>query len=406
MSEERMHKLFSLNTVFTPATPIEKKQFFAGRIEQIRDVLDAAMEPGRHAVIFGERGVGKTSLANIISEELPDSLVLRVSTDSTTHYNTLWRKIFRRIIFSSEQKKGLGFVADNGGKEVFPISELLPKDETITIDDVILIFEKFNISILLIIDEFDRLSDTQTKTLIADTLKSFSDTGEPITVVLVGVANTVTELIGEHPSIERNIKQIKLHRMTKKELAQIIDNGIEILEMEIDENVKTKITSLSQGFPHFTHLLSKYSAKEAIDEDRNLINEVDLKLAIEKAVDDTQESIRKKYQIATIASKKETLFPYVLLSAAIIETDEFNSFRASDLVKPMRELTKRPEIELPFFTYHIGKLSSDERGNVFEKIGVAQRHRYRFSNPLMKPFIIMRGYSDGIIDGETLFELI
>src|SRR5262245_4364266 len=53
--------------VFTPATPIKVRELFAGRKQQITKVLDAVNQPGLHAVLFGERGVGKTSLANVIA---------------------------------------------------------------------------------------------------------------------------------------------------------------------------------------------------------------------------------------------------------------------------------------------------------------------------------------------------
>ena len=39
---------------------------FAGRREQMDRAFAAVFSPGEHAVIYGERGVGKSSLANII----------------------------------------------------------------------------------------------------------------------------------------------------------------------------------------------------------------------------------------------------------------------------------------------------------------------------------------------------
>jgi transcriptional regulator with AAA-type ATPase domain len=53
----------ALNIAFSPHTPINKAQFFKGRTEQIRAVTDTIRTPGLHAAIYGERGVGKTSLA-------------------------------------------------------------------------------------------------------------------------------------------------------------------------------------------------------------------------------------------------------------------------------------------------------------------------------------------------------
>ena len=72
--------------VFTPATPVSESALFAGRMKELRRVIDTISQRGRHSMIFGERGVGKTSLASVISSRLrvPDAVVIapRVNCDS------------------------------------------------------------------------------------------------------------------------------------------------------------------------------------------------------------------------------------------------------------------------------------------------------------------------------------
>ncbi len=55
---------------FTPGPPIDEVAHFAGRKATIQRLQDIAIEKVRHAIIFGERGVGKTSLANIFHKDL------------------------------------------------------------------------------------------------------------------------------------------------------------------------------------------------------------------------------------------------------------------------------------------------------------------------------------------------
>lgn len=50
--------------VFSPGAPIRERELFSGRLDQISQLLDAVRQNGKHAVIFGDPGVGKTSLAN------------------------------------------------------------------------------------------------------------------------------------------------------------------------------------------------------------------------------------------------------------------------------------------------------------------------------------------------------
>src|SRR5271166_1030071 len=90
-----------VSRVFTPATPISENALFAGRMEQLRRVVDTINQRGQHAIIFGERGVGKTSLASVISSRLrmPDTTVVapRVNCDSGDTYASLWKKLLSQI---------------------------------------------------------------------------------------------------------------------------------------------------------------------------------------------------------------------------------------------------------------------------------------------------------------------
>lgn len=53
-------------SAFQPRSPISDLSLFAGRWDQIVAIVDAIAQTGLHVVLFGERGIGKTSLANIV----------------------------------------------------------------------------------------------------------------------------------------------------------------------------------------------------------------------------------------------------------------------------------------------------------------------------------------------------
>jgi ATP-dependent Clp protease ATP-binding subunit ClpA len=54
-----------ITDAFSPGAPIQERELFAGRANELQALMDAVMQRGRHAVLFGERGVGKTSMVNI-----------------------------------------------------------------------------------------------------------------------------------------------------------------------------------------------------------------------------------------------------------------------------------------------------------------------------------------------------
>ena len=74
MADQFQEKAFMLGTVFKPTSPINREDLFAGRQSQRQDVLDAINQQGQHAVLYGERGVGKTSLANMLVPRLRPTL--------------------------------------------------------------------------------------------------------------------------------------------------------------------------------------------------------------------------------------------------------------------------------------------------------------------------------------------
>jgi hypothetical protein len=50
----------------------------------------------------------------------------------------------------------------------------------------------------------------------------------------------------------------------------------------------------------------------------------------------------------------------------------------------------------------LNEFSDKKRGRILRKIGERRRYRYRFSDPLMQPFVIMRGVVDDMIPEESL----
>ena len=54
---------------FNPSAPIDRRNVFAGRSDQLAALYTVIRQRGQHAVIYGERGVGKTSLASIVADQ-------------------------------------------------------------------------------------------------------------------------------------------------------------------------------------------------------------------------------------------------------------------------------------------------------------------------------------------------
>ena len=84
--------------VFRPGAPIDEDNLFVGRQTQARKLLDVIYQPGVHAILYGERGVGKTSLVTIIKDRVFDPVkytkVLKYGCNPTDSFGSIWSNIF------------------------------------------------------------------------------------------------------------------------------------------------------------------------------------------------------------------------------------------------------------------------------------------------------------------------
>jgi Cdc6-like AAA superfamily ATPase len=379
--------------VFTPNTPIDEKSLFAGRQAQIRRVIDVVNQKGQHAIIFGERGVGKTSLANVLSSflNMPAALLApRINCDSTDTFDSVWRKVLSQV----EVLRGAP-PAGFGARPPQPISTTDVLGDVATPDAVrrTLAVLGHHSAPIVIVDEFDRLARAP-RLAFADTIKTLSDHAVPATIVVVGVADSVEQLIAEHQSVERALVQIQMPRMLESEIHQIISTGVDRLGMTIERRALDRIGRLAQGLPHYAQLMGLHTTRVALDRQSTTVVDADVTQAIRNALEDAQHSVRRAYHDAIRSPRKDNLFADVLLACALAPTTQLGFFAAQDVRGPMRAITGK-NYEIPSFAQHLNEFSDSKRGPLLQKAGESRRYVYRFINPLMQPFVIMQGVVAG-----------
>jgi hypothetical protein len=254
--------------------------------------------------------------------------------------------------------------------------------------------------IAIFIDEFDRFRQPDGRALFADTIKALSDRVVSSTIVLIGVADSVGELIREHRSVERALVQIQMPRMSPTELAEIATNGVAAAQMTIAGTAVTRITALSQGLPHYTHLLTQLAAQSALSDRRTHIGTRDVDAAVTRAIERAQQSIVDAYRDAVIG-RRGAIYPQVLLACALAQEDEFGYFGSSDVREPLSRILDKPSSPSTF-ARHLEELSSESHGSILQRSGSAGAARYRFVNPLIQPYVAMRGISEGVVRASDL----
>jgi Cdc6-like AAA superfamily ATPase len=385
-------KRFEANQLFTPSTPITVAELFAGRQDQIFRIIDGIGERGRHIILFGERGVGKTSLVQIVPFMLPAPKparirFARIQCFPTDTYSSICKKIF----------KDIRFTADIGeGSKVYDVSEMYPGD--VNPDDFVRemsIFSENDIPVV-VIDEFNEVTDSTATNLLANTIKALSDAGANVTLIVVGVADSVTDLISSHASIERCTAEILMPRMSTDELREIIEKRLKQLGMKIEPDAKWKIINLAKGLPQYVHGLGKLSCFWAISERRLQITEHDTDRAIENLLDTSEQTFKTVYERATRSNQPDNLFKHVLTACALAKADENGYFAPAAVREPLTGILGR-NITIATFQNHLTDFS-EKRGQILQRIGEQRSYRLRFRQPAMQPYVIMRGIQEGIVD--------
>lgn len=379
---------FEAGQIFTPSTPIAEAELFSGRTKEIRQLVEAIAERGRHAIVYGERGVGKTSLSQVVPFMLPRKVQrvqpIRKAADPSDNFASIWRKIFREIEISDRQKTAM--VADQYA------------NRDITPDDVFRELNNFNQNDvpIIVVDEFNEVADEATSLLMANTIKALSDGGANATIIIVGVADDVNELMAGHDSISRCCEEVLMPRMNRDELMDVIESRVRNLGMEIEANAKWKIINLSKGLPTFVHGLGKYSCYAAIDRRRVTITEGDTDRAIDKLLGSSQQSLKHAYEKAVRSNQPSAKFQQVLTACALAATDESGFFTQTAVRGPLSQMLGR-SAQIGHLRPQLHELIEEKRGKVIERIGEERSYRYRFSDPAMQPYVIMAGIKAGIL---------
>jgi len=378
-------RLFQLGKVFSPTSPIKEKDFFYGRKNQLQQIVDAVNQTGQHGIIYGERGVGKTSLANRIAKSLTNLYPAKITCNKQDTFKNIWKRVLNKVQYS-KTTRGVGF-KPTVQEHIISLGDFISNKKKVSVADIEGIIQSFpKTKFLLIFDEFDNITQNNIRSAFSDLIKTLSDNVDNITIVIVGIADNVENLIGNHQSLERCLMQINMPRMSDSELNEIITSGIDRLEMIIDEKVVKEIITFSSGFPHYTHLISKYTAKSALERQSIEINQEDLQKAIEKSIENTNEQLRMTYRKAIISTSSTSQWKDVLFACALAESDEFNCFSTTDILVQFNKTTGK-DSKRENITYNLGKFCKEERGAVIEKIGQGRNFKYRFTNPMLKPYI-------------------
>lgn len=412
-----------IHAAFSPAREIVDPKMFVGRMRELDDGIAALLNPGGFLCIYGLRGVGKSSIAtqlNLIAQgdtELPrflnlesrlpkrplDYLVQYVSCDGFVRGVP---DLIKRILFGDEDNPSLFSLTKGGDKRLTEFkrtvgvegeagffgtkvgargSEASTFDAYVS-DDLIQQFRQVlgtvrkdnqeRSGLLILIDEFDTLAD---KSGFASIVKACSS--DFVKFGVVGIGANVSELISDHGSIGRQIDIIRVPLMPEYDLARILGRAEYRVDDAItfEEGAAHTITSKSQGFPYFTHLLGKEAMLSAFRRRSTKVSSTDMDVVAE---DITTGRLNTIYEDMYHAAVKNSSQREILLKA-FSEEDSDEIF-----TEPVYALAKGLGLSNP--SQLMKELTSaGERSPVLTKV---RERYYRFNDPVFKVYAKIRNW--------------
>jgi Cdc6-like AAA superfamily ATPase len=379
-----------LRDAFTPTRPKQSASLFSGRFKQLQRVIAAIEEERAHVVLYGERGSGKTSLANVLAAKAEDAgyIVRRFACNSELGFEEIFRGVLRRLP-ATLLPDGIGATSRAG---VENLEQLLPQHCGVA--ELVAALERVSEKhVILIIDEYDRITAEDTKAKFAELIKNLSDSAVPVTLLIIGVADNVRELLGKHPSLQRTLVTVPMPLMSRREIEGIITAGEEKSGLRFDPAVRQTIADFAQGLPYHAQLLCLFAARNAARRRSIRVEREDLRHAVQRAAEEAEPRTREAYDLA-VGHHENASFRDVLFYAARCRTDEFGTFTAADVAvaagRPLEDGALAAGSSLLALQYPLKKLTEPERGAVLRRIVGPGGLRYQFSTQMMRHHVLAR----------------
>ncbi len=267
---------------FTPSQPVSDRRRFAGRSDVLTSVIRAIEEQRLHVVVYGERGLGKTSLMHVLTQAAREAryLVVYVSCGADSSFDEVFRTVAAHIPMLFHSTVGPTSPEVEKGKTLAELLTPAPISPRAASD---ILAKVVGTRVVVVLDEFDRAHSTEFRQNIAELIKNLSDRLVRVQLVIAGVAGNLTELLEHIPSIQRNIFALQIPWMPPGEIRALIRNGGQMCGLSFDEVSEGAIVSTAHGSPYLATLLGHHAAMNAIDGQRVRVGISDVISAIAAA---------------------------------------------------------------------------------------------------------------------------
>ena len=298
---------YRVHDVFTPST--QARLNFVDRASVNSQLMDAIYTAGKQLIVYGESGCGKSTL---LMNKLRDTSRAYITTrcSKTMTYEQLLLDAFDQLNpfyiqgRSSRSDKSISPTLQAAFMKV-SASLSTAKDEQHSralppqLTPQRLAEFLGAKSMFWVVEDFHKMQPEE-KVPFAQSLKIFSDVSTEypdVMVIAIGATDTAREVVEYDPEMSNRVSELHVPTMTPEELRRIIENGQELLNVNLSA-VTESIIEYSLGMPSTCHQIALNTCTEhgvtSTQKVRIAFNRRDLYPAVKRWIDDSTDTIQAK----------------------------------------------------------------------------------------------------------------
>lgn len=411
-SEEEFGK--TVHAHVRPAEPISSVELLKGRHKELGDIRRALFAKGRHMFIYGDRGIGKSSLAQTAALEYQssDANIIQIGCTRTSTFYEIMQSIASSLLGKLNSTE---IQAKTGVNLKFFNFELLVKSTTKleaptvsnmeqALNVISDIRELHSDKPIIVIDEFDAIQEPEERYKFAEFLKKMGDSGIYVPMIFSGIATSLDDVLGGHQSSIRQLFPVQLLPISWDSRWDILVEALDAFKIKFDDEIKYRVAGISDGFPYYVHLITEQLLWTVYDDPDTLhvANFSHYNESLKKAVETVQEHIRRPYDLATMRHSPD--FHHAIWAAA----DSSILYRKIDSIyasyeRIIRDLNyKSPHddklipIDRKKFSQRLNTLTKASHGSVLKKMSGNRTGWYQFSENMLRGYVRLLAETNGV----------